>query len=78
MTPEERWAVQKGIQYKKVYDDPIDNYIAMREKTKKQVEEILQREREQKEKKEFEKQLQKQVEELVEQAIDKALKDIFK
>lgn len=77
MTPEERWAVQKGIQYKKIYDNPIDNFIASREEMKKKCDAILQEQEEKKKQKEFEEQIEKQIEEQVQKAIDKALKKFF-
>ena len=77
MTPEERLAIQTGRPYKKIYDNPIDNYIASRQKMKAMTEEILRKQAEKLELEKQQKELEKQIEKQVEKAIEEALKKLF-
>lgn len=77
MTPEERWSIQKGIPYKKIYDNPIDNFIQARQKIKAKNDEILRKQAEKLELEKQQKELEKQIEKQVEKAIEEALKNLF-
>lgn len=77
-----------GIEYRKRYDNPIDNYIAMKEENRKMVDEILRKQKEKKEleKKKLEEQkaieeqkkaLEKEIDKMVEKAIEKAIEKLF-
>ena len=59
MTIQERMAIQTGRPYKKIYEDPIDNYIASRQKLKEMEKEILRKQEEKQELENLKKELEK-------------------
>ena len=61
MTIQERMAIQTGRPYKKIYEDPIDNYIASRQKLKEMEKEILRKQEEKQELENLKKELEKDI-----------------
>ena len=72
---------KRGIEYRKIHTEPIDNYIELHQEIRERNNKILQAQREkqeqEKKEKELEEEIQKKVEEAITKAIDKVLKNLL-